>query len=100
MLRQGRRLETSVSRSALVSTSCDGALLRCGSTPLVTPFVAPFAPILTPFVASFAPLVTPVVALFAPLVAAFHACGLSLGIGCRDHRCRHCRTHGETKAQE
>jgi hypothetical protein len=83
-----------------VSTVGDGALLRCGSTPLVAPFVASFAPLLTPFVAPFAPLVAPVVALFAPLLAAFHACGLSLGIECRDHRCRHCRTHGETKAQE
>jgi hypothetical protein len=51
-------------------------------------------------VAPFTPLVTPVVTLFAALVAAFHACGLSLGIGCRDHRCRHRRAHGETKAQQ
>jgi hypothetical protein len=83
-----------------VFTVRDGALLRCGSTPLVTSFVAPFAPLFTPFVAPFAPLVTPVMALFAPLLAAFHACGLSLGVGCRDHRCRHCRTHGETQPQE
>jgi hypothetical protein len=51
-------------------------------------------------VAPFAPLVTPVMALCAPLMAAFHACGLSLGIGCRDHRCRHRGSHGETEAQE
>jgi hypothetical protein len=51
-------------------------------------------------VAPFAPLVTPDVALCAPLMAAFHACGLSLGLGCRDHRYGHCRTHGETEAQE
>jgi hypothetical protein len=92
MRRQGRRLETSVSRSRLLSMVCDGALLRCGSrgsTPRVTPFVAPFAPLIAPFMAPF-----------APFLAAFHACGLSLGIGCRDHRCRHCRTHGETQAQE
>jgi hypothetical protein len=100
MPRQARLLETSLSRPTLVFTVRGGALLRCGSTPLVTPFLAAFAPVVTPFVAPFTPLVTPVVTLFAALVAAFHACGLSLGIGCRDHRCRHCRTHGETKAQE
>jgi hypothetical protein len=83
-----------------VSTVGDGALLRCGSTPLITPFLAAFAPVVTPFVAPFTPLVTPVVTLSAALLTAFHACGLSLGIGCRDHHCRHRRTHGETKAQQ
>jgi len=79
---------------------CDGGLLRCGSAPLVTPLFTAVAPIVAPFMAPFAPFVTPVMALFAPVLAAFHACGLSLGIGCRDHRCRHRRARSETKAQQ
>jgi hypothetical protein len=98
MRRQDRLLDTSVSRSTLALTVRDDALIR--SAPLVTPLLAPFTPVVTPFVAFFAPRMTSVVALCAPLMAAFHACGLSLGLGCRDHRCGHCRTHGETEAQE
>jgi hypothetical protein len=100
MPRQDRLLETSVSRPPLLFSVRDGALLRCGATPLVTPFLAAVAPIVAPFMAPFAPFVTPVMALFAPVLAAFHACGLSLGIGCRDHRCRHRRARSETKAQQ
>jgi len=61
--------------------------------------VTAFPPVFAPLVASFTPLLTPMVAVFAPLVAAFHACGLSLGLGCPDHRCGHCDARRETKAQ-